>query len=372
MYSSRPCYDNKKGGMEMMKKSAAVILVIILIITALPACSDTGTDSSNKVQQAYSEVLSQYEKAAAMPWEEYMQQKADFPLVNERAIRNYPGGDYLLYACYDLNNDGTDELLIATDYDIPDQDTPLRGIDVFTCINGQPYSVLADKIGENVEKQILYDLQIHKTGVITVDVRTGYYEEINVDGILSPCWHKTETWFYRLDENGESLETIDHLLKEDGKYYYEEKEIDADEYMGIREEKYFDRNDTYDIPYKSLIDGSDAKDVQTSEAGSEIYTKEDISSAISVINKEFDRNWKGCTMKKIAYAGDETTEEESQYKKRSGMAADDDQVIVLVSTFDVDESGGDGSLEPNSTYKDWKWILIRHPGGMWEHVDHGY
>ena len=43
-----------------------------------------------------------------------------------------------------------------------------------------------------------------------------------------------------------------------------------------------------------------------------------------------------------------------------------------VASFDVDSSGGDGSLNPNSTYSDWKWILVRTNGGHWQHVDHGY
>lgn len=49
-----------------------------------------------------------------------------------------------------------------------------------------------------------------------------------------------------------------------------------------------------------------------------------------------------------------------------------DDVIVLVSTFDVGASGGDGSLNPNDTYSNWKWILVRTTGGKWKHVDHGY
>ncbi|MCC3868520.1 hypothetical protein K0039_09925 [Terrisporobacter mayombei] len=36
-----------------------------------------------------------------------------------------------------------------------------------------------------------------------------------------------------------------------------------------------------------------------------------------------------------------------------------DEAIILLSNFDVDSSGGDGSLDPNSTYTDWQWILVR-------------
>jgi hypothetical protein len=51
---------------------------------------------------------------------------------------------------------------------------------------------------------------------------------------------------------------------------------------------------------------------------------------------------------------------------------DADEVIVLTSSFDVDASGGDGSLNPNSTYTKWMWILVRNKVEKWKHVDHGY
>ena len=49
-----------------------------------------------------------------------------------------------------------------------------------------------------------------------------------------------------------------------------------------------------------------------------------------------------------------------------------DDVIVLVSSFKVDDSGASPSLNPNSTYTNWKWVLVRDNGGRWRHVDHGY
>jgi hypothetical protein len=54
------------------------------------------------------------------------------------------------------------------------------------------------------------------------------------------------------------------------------------------------------------------------------------------------------------------------------VITDGDEVIVLVSSFDVDETGGDGSLNPDSTYTKWMWIMARQEGGKWQHVDHGY
>lgn len=101
---------------------------------------------------------------------------------------------------------------------------------------------------------------------------------------------------------------------------------------------------------------------------SDIYSQEDIASAIDVIKKEFKNNWKGCTLKEIYYAGDDNSIAYQDWAERNNT----DEVIVLLSSFDVDSSGGDGSLNPNSTYNGWNWILVRENGGKWQHIDHGY
>ncbi|RII34623.1 DUF4829 domain-containing protein [Clostridium chromiireducens] len=50
-----------------------------------------------------------------------------------------------------------------------------------------------------------------------------------------------------------------------------------------------------------------------------------------------------------------------------------ENVIVLLSNFDVDPSGGDGSLNPNSTYDNYNWILIRGSKmDNWKVDDRGY
>lgn len=115
--------------------------------------------------------------------------------------------------------------------------------------------------------------------------------------------------------------------------------------------------------------GGNVKNVNVIEVESEKYKPEEINSAIETIKKEFDKDWKGCTLTEICYAGDETSNLYQDWADRN----DADEVIVLVSSFDVDSSGGaDGSLNPNSTYDDWNWILVRKTGGQWKHVDHGY
>ena len=95
---------------------------------------------------------------------------------------------------------------------------------------------------------------------------------------------------------------------------------------------------------------------------------QDIAAAIDTIKKEFKSNWNGCTLTEIYYAGDDSSKDHQDWADRNNA----DEVIVLLSSFDIDSSGGDGSLNPNSTYNDWKWILVRTNGGQWQHVDHGY
>lgn len=107
---------------------------------------------------------------------------------------------------------------------------------------------------------------------------------------------------------------------------------------------------------------------KTSEYTSEMYTDSEIEAAIDVAKQYFRLHFYGCTLTEITYAGDE----ESKGYRDWALRNDADEVIVLISSFDVGPSGGDGSLNRNSTYTDWKWILVRKTGGKWQHADHGY
>ena len=109
-------------------------------------------------------------------------------------------------------------------------------------------------------------------------------------------------------------------------------------------------------------------DVKITFVESEIYSQEDIDSAINTIIKEFKKEWRGCTLTEIYYAGDDESSEYQDWAERNNA----DEVIVLLSSFDVGSFGGDGSLNYNSTYDNWNWILVRVNGGEWKHVDHGY
>ena len=108
-------------------------------------------------------------------------------------------------------------------------------------------------------------------------------------------------------------------------------------------------------------------DAKTRDVTSEIYSQTDIASAIETIKREFVF-WNDCTLLEIYYAGDEVTKECQEWAERY----DADEAIVLMSSFYVGENRRDVTLNKNSTYDYWNWILVRSDGGIWKHVDHGF
>lgn len=112
----------------------------------------------------------------------------------------------------------------------------------------------------------------------------------------------------------------------------------------------------------------DIGDVQITKAESHIYTQDEIDSAIKTIKNYFKLNFGGCKLLAIGYAGDDSAKEAKEWAQTYGS----DKAIILISDFEVDSSGGDGSLNPNSTYTEWKWILVKDNNGLWKHADHGY
>ena len=101
---------------------------------------------------------------------------------------------------------------------------------------------------------------------------------------------------------------------------------------------------------------------------SEIYADREIEDAIQTVKEYFKREFDGCTLTKIGYVGDAFADEFAERAQQYNA----DEAIILYSSFDVDSSGGDGSLNPNSTYDNWQWILVRNANGAWRHADHGY
>lgn len=112
----------------------------------------------------------------------------------------------------------------------------------------------------------------------------------------------------------------------------------------------------------------DVSKVRVNGQLSNIYTDWEISRAVDVAVRYFEKEFDGCTLLEIGYVGDQDGKAFIERANQYGV----DEVIILVSSFAVGPEGGDGSLNPNDTYRNWKWILGRTNGGQWKHLDHGY
>ena len=110
---------------------------------------------------------------------------------------------------------------------------------------------------------------------------------------------------------------------------------------------------------------------------SKIFSDEDIDLALYEVLAEFE-TWKGCVMKRFAFAGDDACgAEELAYVnglRKEGMA-EFGQAIVLVTDFrspSADQSAGT-AWNPDTDYKDYTWHLGRTDAkGSWKLMTQGY
>jgi len=109
-------------------------------------------------------------------------------------------------------------------------------------------------------------------------------------------------------------------------------------------------------------------DVQYHIGKSELYMEEELKEAVQTAEDCFAENFKGCTLKEIAYDEDFSLQTAADWAEQYGA----EEAVVLTSAFQTDSAGGDGSLEPNSTYEGWQWILVRSPGEAWTVKTWGY
>ena len=114
-----------------------------------------------------------------------------------------------------------------------------------------------------------------------------------------------------------------------------------------------------DVPADS--GGQLAEGFQLESAGSDTYTDEEIQAAADVITQHFQENFPGCTMTSLSYEDALSVYSAPEWAAQYGA----DQAIVFQSSFTVEDPGQDSTLNPNSTYPNWQWILVRSDGGSW-------
>ena len=101
---------------------------------------------------------------------------------------------------------------------------------------------------------------------------------------------------------------------------------------------------------------------------SEQYTAMDIRNAMWVVEWRFRLGFRGCSLLELTYDEAFSADRGREWAEQYG----EEEAIVLTSCYEVGESGGNGSLNPNSTYRDWQWILTRSGGGFWKLRTCGY
>ena len=106
---------------------------------------------------------------------------------------------------------------------------------------------------------------------------------------------------------------------------------------------------------------------------SELYSKEDMDSAIAAIMNEFNNEWQvKCEMHKIYYAGDEISQNELWHVQLSSVAPFT-QSLVMYSDFHSPVNPEEaGAFDPDQEYTNYNWILWREEGGEWIVVDRWY
>ena len=114
--------------------------------------------------------------------------------------------------------------------------------------------------------------------------------------------------------------------------------------------------------------GGDVSKTQRAIGKSQLYNKGEISAAMNKVVRFFGKEFDGCILLELKY------DEEYSVAPSDHWAEyyDADEVIVLQATFYVGETGSNGSLEPNRTYKNYEWVLIRKGISGWNLQSWGY
>ena len=101
-------------------------------------------------------------------------------------------------------------------------------------------------------------------------------------------------------------------------------------------------------------------DIKVDIGESTKFSKEEIDNAVDCLKRSFD--FEACTLTKIYYneeISNTAVEDYLQFGNGSVNKVKAENVIVLLSDFDVNNSGDNPVLNPGETYTNYNWILIR-------------
>ena len=107
--------------------------------------------------------------------------------------------------------------------------------------------------------------------------------------------------------------------------------------------------------------------VDIEEFSSNVYTTQDITSAMELVLEEFQGK-KDRILLNLSYIGDSKLADYGDWADRNGA----DDVIVFLTDYYVSFFSDTPIQNTASEYENWKFILVRSSGGEWEIVDQGY
>ena len=136
------------------------------------------------------------------------------------------------------------------------------------------------------------------------------------------------------------------------------------------------------VTFTFIIDHAEASGdmskVRIEYGHSEIFTREDMDSAISIIKEQFNK-WDGCELHSIRYTDDDYCNTENNVDWMNDLAESRGykpiftQCIAFFSDFhSPKDSSAQSSLNIDSEYTDWSWYLARTDGGDWRLMTFGY
>ena len=129
----------------------------------------------------------------------------------------------------------------------------------------------------------------------------------------------------------------------------------------------------YNTIDENVVEDVEANTYEIDYGTSDIYTQEDMEAAVAAIMNAFENEWEvKCEMHKLAYAGDERSQQELpnvQLRSEAPYA----QALVMLSDFHTPANPEEAmAFEPDYEYTDYNWILGRTEGGEWTVLDWGY
>lgn len=126
------------------------------------------------------------------------------------------------------------------------------------------------------------------------------------------------------------------------------------------------------ITFEEYLGAYTGGEVTIDYGTSEIYTQEDLESAVVQIKCKY-AFWGDCDLKNIRYAGDEAVNEKNlAWMNELNPDANYTEVVEFLMDYHTPDDVGELTLNAGFDYNDYTWWLARTADSGWEIVTFGY